>query len=309
MSEAASVALVPASKPTVRGWPRRFDGAAREILVRHCDALRPWLRRDVMRLTADELHDYRVALRRLDSALRLLRPLACPALARWRIAVHRVFDALGAVRDLDEQLRRLESGEALRTVLLRRRRGCLRGVRDALRDEAAARWPERLVRLLDSPHCWRARLARAPARPVASALIRRRRRRLRRALRRLDRAAPLADFHRARRRAKRCDDALADFEPWLGDAARPLRRDLGRLRAALGDLQDAVAAQRDFAALANHLADSGLRQRAWELSRLESARLKRARRKALRAAAAMPAAHWRSVRKALGSPAKLEDER
>jgi CHAD domain-containing protein len=310
MSGATGSVPVPVSAQTVPGWPPRFELAAEQILTRHLELLGPWLRRDVELLDADAAHDFRVTLRRLDSTLRLLRPLASPALLRLRRCIHSVSAALGEVRDLDEQLRLLEAGEALRAVLLGRRRTALRRLRAVMREAAAPRWPARLERLLRSPDCWRSPLARQPARPVASALIRERRRNLRRSLERLDRHAPLARSHRARRRAKRYDDALADFEPWLGDAARPLRRDLGRLRSALGALQDAVVAERDYGELALRSAANGaLRQRARELSASQTAVRERALRRALRAARAMSPAHWRRVRDALGRPACLEEPR
>lgn len=303
----AGNANAPAAGSAAIRWPHRFDLAAQQLLGRRIETLRPWLRRDVTRLDADALHDFRVALRRLDSTLRLLRPLASPALTRLRESVHRVFHALGKVRDVDEQLHRLERGEALRAVLLRRRRAALRTARVALSSAAATRWPGRLARLLRASHCWRTPLAVQPARPVASALVRARRRSLRRALERLDRDAALARFHRARRRAKRCDDALADFEPWLGSVADPLRRDLGRLRAVLGALQDAVVAERDFRALAGRRAlPAALRRRARELAKAEKCRRDRALRRALRAARAMSPSRWRRVRAALGPAAPLE---
>jgi CHAD domain-containing protein len=307
MNGAARRAIAPASGPAALCWPTRFDLAARQLLSRHVDALRPWLRRDVAVLDAAAIHDFRVALRRLDSSLRLLRPIAAASLLELRGPIHRVFDALGEVRDLDEELRRLEAGEALHAELMRRRRAAVGRLQRELRDTAARRWPGQLSRLLRAQASWSGRLARQPARAVASALVRDRRRRLHRSLDRLDRSAPLARFHRARRRAKRCDDALADFQPWLGDVTRPLRRDIGRLRSALGALQDAVVAERDFEALASGVdADPALRRRARKLADSQAARRRRAKRRALRAADAMPRAHWRRVRKALGPAADFE---
>lgn len=309
MGGAASSAIAPASGPAATRWPQRFDLAARELLIRHAQALRPWLHRDLSQLDADALHDFRVALRRLDSTLRLLRPIASPALWRLREAVHRVAGALGEVRDVDEQLRRLDADDALRTMLHRRRRAALLRARRVLRATAATRWPGRLVRLLRSPRCWHGRLAAQPARQVASALLRARRRSLRRALERLDRKAEFARFHRARRRAKRYDDALADFEPWLGDVAAALRRDLRRLRSALGALQDAVVAERSFRAIARRRGTPvALRRHARELAAAQAKRCERERRRALRAIRAMAPSHWRRVREALGPAARLEEQ-
>ncbi len=308
MNAAARTAIASVDGQANNGWPQRFDLAARQLLHRHLLALRPWLRRDVTRLDAEAIHDFRVTLRRLDSALRLLQPLASPAAMRARESIHRVFDALGKVRDLDEQLRLLEVEEPLHALLRRRRQAALSRLTRELRSTAAARWPDRLARLLRSPRCWRSRLALEPARAIAAALIRERRRRLRRSLRQLDRNAPLASFHRARRRAKRCDDALADFEPWLGDAVRPLRRALRDLRSALGTLQDAVVAANDFADLArSRSVGAALRERARQLSDAQLARRQRALRRALHAAdAVVHTGAWRRLRKALGPPARLE---
>lgn len=300
--------IASASAPAAPCWPPRFERAAGTILTRHSAALRHWLRHDVALLDAEDVHDFRVTLRRLDSMLRLLKPLASPALQRLRQPVRRVFAALGAIRDLDEQLRLLDRDEALRVLLVRRRRAALRQLENAMSAAALSRWPARLARLLRSPRCWRPWLARESARAVASAVIRKRRRSLRRSLERLDRHTPLKRFHRARRRAKRFDDALADFEPWLGEVARPLRRELGRLRAALGDLQDAVVAERDFAALSrDERVDAALRRRARELAALRAKAREREIRRALRAVRALSPKHWRRVRDALGPAVRLEE--
>lgn len=308
MDEAASNAIAPETSTATPRWPRRFDRAAQQLLTRHAETVRPWLRRDVTQLDAEALHDFRVALRRLDSTLRLLQPLTAPPVMRLRASVHAVYDALGSIRDIDEQLRRFDDADELQALLRQRRHAAVRRARAVLQATSATRWVARLERLLRSPNCWRRPVATQPARAVASALIRARRRRLRRALERLHRDAALEHFHRARRRAKRCDDALADFAPWLGRVAEPLRHDLRRLRTALGSLQDAVVAERDLRSLARRRTlPARLRQRLRELAVAEAMQRKRALRRALRAVRAMSPSHWRRVRNALGPPFPIEE--
>ncbi len=308
VSEARAGAIASRPTPVAPDWPPRFELAVSQILTRHAAALRHWLHRDVSSLDAEDVHDFRVTLRRLDSTLRLLQPLASPAAERLRRPLRRVFAALGEVRDLDEQLRLLVGDDAMRNLLLGHRRAALRRLRTAIRTTAASRWPAHLARLKRAPRRRLSPLVREPARSVASALIRERRRSLRRSFERLDRHAPLERFHRARSRAKRFDDALAEFGPWLGDVARPLHRELARLRAALGALQDAAVAERSFAALArSNKLDVTLRRRARQLAAERAKAREREMRRARRAARAMSPRHWRRVRDALGPAAQLEE--
>jgi CHAD domain-containing protein len=163
--------------------------------------------------------------------------------------------------------------------------------------------------MLAERDAWRTPLGQADAGAVAAALIRKRRHRLMKHVKRLDEDAPLEEFHAARRRAKQLGDALDDLEPQLGDSGEPLRRDVKRLRATLGQLQDAAVAEKELTRLVRHFA--GRRRTRDRLQRLVANSRKdqaKAMRRSLHAVSAMRPRHWRRVRDALPPPTALPSD-
>jgi CHAD domain-containing protein len=202
----------------------------------------------------EHLHQLRVALRRLRTALALLagwapEPDVARALEqRWRD----VFTALGAARDADvlvaTWLPRLQAAGAPALAL---------DLPVASADVAAqVRQPEVTVLLLDTL-AFMLSLAQlvadgAEAAPGAEgpaqarAVLRRAWRRAWADARRFS-TAPVEQQHRARKRLKQLRYALEFMAPWL--PARPLRRwlrALGRALAALGDHNDLHTARAFF---------------------------------------------------------------
>jgi len=205
----------------------------------------------------EELHDMRVATRRMRAALATFAD-ALPARARHvRDELGWVADALGAVRDLDVQIERAtewgrEVPESDRLAL-----GDLERLLSRHRDDARRRLLhvlessryERLVTsftamLLQGPSR-RLAPARAPAVVVVPDLVRARHRAVTKAAKRARRSGAPDDFHRLRIRAKRLRYALEFVaELYPGQTKKYVRR-LVRLQDSLGLMQDArVAAER-----------------------------------------------------------------
>jgi CHAD domain-containing protein len=226
---------------------------------------------------AEELHQFRVATRRLRAFLRAGRELLEPAWAEpLREELRWLGGELGPSRDLDvltEHLREeaetlgdeAEAGSALVAVLEQDRAGLRRQVTDALDSP-------RYFAILD-------RLEQ-PAPVVASRVTltqiqQREHRRLRKAIGELDDDAPDELLHRARIKAKRARYA-AELS---GDSAYV--KAAKRLQDVLGEHQDAVVAQERLRALAAREPEAALA--AGRLLERERARAA-ARRDAWRAA-------------------------
>jgi len=205
----------------------------------------------------EELHDMRVATRRMRAALSLFSD-SLPARARHvRDELGWIGRTLGAVRDLDVQLERLDE---LADALPEQEKGALdelAGLLEQEREEArggllssleSARY-ERLVSsysamLLLGPSR-RSVSARAPAAVVVPDLVVARHRSATKAARRAQRSGEAEDFHLLRIRCKRLRYALEFVsEIYEGRTAKMVRR-VVRLQDLLGLMQDArVAAAR-----------------------------------------------------------------
>jgi len=188
------------------------------------------------------LHQMRVATRRLRSDLRTLRPLIDRAWAtglsdelRW------LGGLLGAVRDADVQLERVEAmaadlHPAIEPLLARFRLRRDEGRRALLDGLGSDRYVNLLDRLVDAV---RDPLVTAKAeRPVARALPRlvgRAWKRLEAEAEGLDHDSAVERYHAVRIRAKRVRYAAEAVAPALGDTGRPVDR-LAEAAAALQDL-------------------------------------------------------------------------
>ena len=201
----------------------------------------------------EDLHDMRVASRRLRAAIALFAGVLPAEAERLRPELAWVGRTIGAVRDLDVQLEQLRLwGERLpppeRESLVR-----LLTLLEAERDRARAE----MLHALDSPRY--ARLVRRfstmlrtrsgirteAARAAAPDLIERRHRSLRKAMRSLGRSGDLAAYHRLRivdKRFRYALESLADVYP--GETKRLVGHAVA-LQDLLGEHQDAyVAAER-----------------------------------------------------------------
>jgi len=197
----------------------------------------------------EQLHDMRVATRRIRAALRLFRDHVPERVFRLRQGFGWLGRALGEVRDLDVHLARLEEwrqelddadGTAMQPIVDRLRRA----------REIARR---RLLRVLDSRRYARllaraGREVRPRSRPRAAVptpivdaapdLIARRYRRVLEAGDRLTPLSPSADWHAMRIRCKALRYALEFHLPVYGAALREVIRPLVKLQDLLGQHQD-----------------------------------------------------------------------
>lgn len=201
------------------------------------------------------VHQARVALRRLRSLIKLFRP-ADPAWADWNGALGELARALGAARDWDVFTSGIAAGTLAALEGDRRLKGLLRAAEGERRAAYAA-----LAATLSGPG-FRAlvlegmRLCAAPPAddtplaPLATAILRKRWRRLKRAgavIEELDATA----LHEMRLDAKRLRYAAEPFAAlWPGRRTRRFLRRLAALQEALGLANDAAVAKGLAATLA-----------------------------------------------------------
>jgi CHAD domain-containing protein len=201
------------------------------------------------------VHQARVGTRRLRSDLRTFRPLLEPAWAdELRDELAWLADALGAVRDADVLLARLEAAAAelppgdhalAENVLAR-----LRSERDTAREHllgdvlGSDRYLQLLDRLVAASTAPRvtSRSSRRAAK-VLPRLVRRPWKKLAREVRGLGSDPTDAELHRVRIRAKRARYAAGVAIPVVGRAARDLEEALGALQDVLGEHHDCVVTE------------------------------------------------------------------
>jgi triphosphatase len=205
----------------------------------------------------EELHDMRVATRRLRAALSMFAD-ALPARARHlRDELGWLADALGAVRDLDVQLEgvaqwetevpdaeRVALGE-LDCLLRHRRDVARRRLLSCLESSRYDRLVSSFTAMLRQGPSRRSAPGRAPAVAVVPELVRARHGSVTKTARRARRSGSVDDFHRLRIRAKRLRYALEFASELYDGRTAKYVRGLVRLQDALGLMQDArVAAER-----------------------------------------------------------------
>jgi len=205
------------------------------------------------RLGADpeELHDLRVAIRRLQAALRLYRDHLPGRARRFRSELRRIGRSLGEVRDLDVQIEWLREHAAelprserdgvrmIVSALQRRRRAARGAMLETLDSPRTEDFAQRFSRWLDRGPTGKPRRGRRPITKEAPKLIRERIRTLVRAGRRIDRASPPADYHALRILAKQARYALEFHADVYGPPARRAIRRIVALQDLLGEHQDA----------------------------------------------------------------------
>ncbi len=206
---------------------------------------------------AEELHDMRVATRRTRAALSLFEE-ALPVRSRHvRMELGWLAAALGAVRDLDVQLERVEGwirdvpeeeGTALAdlaSVLGRQRDEARRALLTCLDSARYERLQAGFITMLRQGPSRRSAAARAPAAAVVPGLIGARHRSATKAARRARSSGDPADFHQTRIRLKRLRYALEFVAEMYDRRTAKYLRHVVKLQDALGLMQDArVAAAR-----------------------------------------------------------------
>lgn len=224
-------------------------GIARSVgLIVHHDA--------VVRagLDPEGVHQARVGTRRLRSDLRAFGSLLLPAWATsLRDELSWLADALGAVRDADVLLERLqhrvaelpEDDRAAGTALVERLRAEREAARSRLLDVLDdQRYLDLLDRLVDAVH-HPAVVARAdrPARKVLPGLAAEPWKRLRKAVQALPADPPEDQLHAVRIRAKRARYAAEVAALAAGKPARRFAKAVAGLQEVLGGLQDAAVSE------------------------------------------------------------------
>lgn len=195
----------------------------------------------------EELHDMRVATRRLRAALRVFSPaLAASVHDRFADGLRRLGRLLGSVRDLDVQIERAPAAPVAYARYLQSRREQARARLGRGLDRPAYlglladldRFAEGAARAETPPE------ALDPVGPHAAAAIARAYRRLRRAGRVAEATPTAPALHEVRIRAKRLRYALEFFAEAGGDDAAELVGRLTEIQDLLGSHQDAAVGMR-----------------------------------------------------------------
>jgi triphosphatase len=242
-----SPALAPDLGPTKIDATMSCGEVAFAILRRHFAAM--VAHEPVVRLGEDpeELHDMRVATRRLRAALKLYSDFLPKRAERYERDLRWVAGALGEVRDLDVHLGRLSeessrNGEVLEEVvaLLRERRvGARRRMLKALDSNRY----ERLIASFSATlRRGRSPTPTAPILEAAPELIRDRYKKVRKAANRLSEDSPPEHFHDLRKKGKRLRYALEPLQEIYGKPAQTMVKLLKKSQDDLGDHQDLIVA-------------------------------------------------------------------
>ena len=217
----------------------------------------------------EELHDMRVATRRLRAALSLFEGVLPVRAQVFRAELGWLAGLLGAVRDLDVQLENLagmslsdadvgldsahHGGDPLAVLaaLLERERDAAR--RDMLQGLDSVRW-DRLAKgltvMVQQGPARRSLATRVPAVIGLPELVLARHEKVTKAAKRAKRSGVVTDFHALRIRCKRLRYALEFSSDVYGGRTSRYVRTLTVLQGELGEMQDAEVASLQLAALA-----------------------------------------------------------
>jgi triphosphatase len=248
--------------PTEIGPTMTLGGVAFAVLRRQFAEMRAHEPGTRLGEDPEELHDMRVATRRMRAAMKVFEG-ALPERARWlREELRWLAHTLGDVRDLDVQGERFEGwmdetagddAEPLRKVLnaFEKQREEVRGrMLEALDSTRYERLESSFAEMLRRGPGAERELAqgnghdpgREPVTSAAPALIFRRYRKWRKAAKRLDETSPPGAFHDFRKRGKKLRYALEFVSEVYGKPVQALIKPLKALQDDLGDHQDAVVA-------------------------------------------------------------------
>jgi triphosphatase len=196
----------------------------------------------------EELHDMRVATRRLRAALKLYSDALPKRSERYERDLRWVGGALGEVRDLDVHLQRLSeeaasrNGEVLEEVvsLLRERRvEARRGMLEALDSN---RYERLIANFAATLRRGRSPSPTAPILEAAPNLVRDRYKKVRKSANTLSEDSPPEHFHELRKKGKRLRYALEPLQEIYGKPAQKMVKLLKKTQDDLGDHQDLIVA-------------------------------------------------------------------
>ncbi|HUY64769.1 MAG TPA: CHAD domain-containing protein [Acidimicrobiales bacterium] len=206
---------------------------------------------------AEDLHDMRVATRRMRAALDLFADMLPVRARHYRVELGWLADALGAVRDLDVQLEGIDSWKSgaveddhgalgdLATLIERERDDARRRLLHCLESARYERLVTSMSTMLRQGPSRRSAAARVPAVAVVPDLVRDRHRSVTKAAARVRRSQDAQDFHRLRIRCKRLRYALEFVsEVYPGQTSQYVKK-VTSVQDVLGLMQDArVAVER-----------------------------------------------------------------
>jgi CHAD domain-containing protein len=264
----------------------------------------------------EEIHDMRVATRRMRAALRLFRDyLPRRTTARMMRELRWIALALGEVRDLDVQIAQIRAWDGrlllvdqdtihpLLDLLAKRRTDGRRKLLDVLDSTRYDRDVATMIRLLRRGFRGDARGADLPIRAVTPLLIRDHHRKLLKATRRVRDGSSPDDYHRVRIRCKRYRYALEFLENVVGPPAKGMIASSVKVQDILGQLQDsrvAIALLKKIAASRHpHLPERTLTALG-EIAQLYDRSGEEARGSYPGAIRRLRGKRWRSVDRALG---------
>jgi CHAD domain-containing protein len=210
-----------------------------------------------------ELHDLRVAGRRLDAVLRQFRSSLPASLVRIRPTLKKLLSALGEARDLDVALSELEafaralprsdqeSIEPLKHHLVSERGRARARMLCVLDSVSVQKNFQKLTSLLAAPAAASQRLWQDLALNVAPEMLRRRYRKVRKGADLLTPESSMEAYHEVRGHVKKLRYVLEAVAVIYGKPADEMLRPLRRWQEKLGVQQDAAVASRRLRALAN----------------------------------------------------------
>jgi triphosphatase len=195
----------------------------------------------------EELHDMRVATRRLRAALKLYSDVLPKRAERYERDLRWVAGALGEVRDLDVHLEGLceessRNGEVLEEIvaLLRERRvEARRGMLEALDSN---RYQRLIASFSATLRRGRSPTLTSPILETAPDLVRDRYKKVRKAANTLSEDSPPEHFHDLRKKGKRLRYALEPLQEIYGKPAKKMVKLLKKTQDDLGDHQDLIVA-------------------------------------------------------------------
>jgi CHAD domain-containing protein len=190
----------------------------------------------------EELHDMRVAIRRLRSTLKLYTEYLPRKVERFEREFSHVGDVLGEVRDLDVQIERLSVEEGVSEVVV-----------TALRDRRTQR-REQMLAELDSDRYGRLvedmigtlRRGRAPTAPpileVAPVILADGHKKVLKRAERVSGSSSFEELHDLRKKGRRMRYAVEPLAEVYGKPAEKMVGQLKELQDVLGDQQDKIVA-------------------------------------------------------------------
>jgi triphosphatase len=197
----------------------------------------------------EDLHDIRVATRRLRAALKLYKEVLPQRAERYERDLRFFAGALGEVRDLDVHLERL-AGEALDEVVAALEERRVEARRRMLEALDSNRYEGFVASFSGTLRRGRSPAPTGPILEVAPDLVRRRYKKVRKDVEALTGDSPPEDFHDLRKKGKRLRYALEPLQGIYGKPAEKLVDLLKDVQDDLGDNQDLVVAAKSMEELA-----------------------------------------------------------